>query len=98
MSEIVIIAESGSDVPAAEAAELGIEMAKSEVSHTVEEAVEIASRLGYPCVLRPAYTMGGTGGGLVYNVEELRTVASYALDIDVPEQPVCHAHVEDVEV
>lgn len=60
-------------------AELGIEMARSEVSHTVEEAVEIASRLGYPCVLRPAYTMGGTGGGLVYNVEELRTVVARGL-------------------
>lgn len=60
-------------------AELGIEMARSEVSHTVEEAVEIASRLGYPCVLRPAYTMGGTGGGLVYNVDELRTVVARGL-------------------
>ena len=59
--------------------ELGIEMARSEVSHTVEEAVEIASRLGYPCVLRPAYTMGGTGGGLVYNVEELKTVVARGL-------------------
>ena len=60
-------------------AELGIEMARSEVSHTLEEAVEIASRLGYPCVLRPAYTMGGTGGGLVYNVDELRTVVARGL-------------------
>ncbi|MDD6651876.1 MAG: carbamoyl-phosphate synthase large subunit [Eggerthellales bacterium] len=60
-------------------AELGIDMARSEVSHTVEEAVEIASRLGYPCVLRPAYTMGGTGGGLVYNVEELKTVVARGL-------------------
>ena len=60
-------------------AQLGIEMARSEVSHTVEEAVEIASRLGYPCVLRPAYTMGGTGGGLVYNVDELRTVVARGL-------------------
>lgn len=60
-------------------AELGIEMARSEVSHTVEEAVEIASCLGYPCVLRPAYTMGGTGGGLVYNVDELRTVVARGL-------------------
>ncbi len=60
-------------------AELGIEMARSEVSHTIEEAVEIASRLGYPCVLRPAYTMGGTGGGLVYNVDELRTVVARGL-------------------
>ena len=46
-------------------ASLGIEMARSEVANTVEEAVEIAERLGYPCVLSPAYTMGGTGGGLV---------------------------------
>ena len=60
-------------------AELGIEMAKSKVSHTVEEAVEIADELGYPCVLRPAYTMGGTGGGLVYNVDELRTVVARGL-------------------
>lgn len=60
-------------------AELGIEMARSEVSHSVDEAVEIASRLGYPCVLRPAYTMGGTGGGLVYNVDELRTVVARGL-------------------
>ncbi len=60
-------------------AELGIDMARSEVSHTVEEAVEIAGRLGYPCVLRPAYTMGGTGGGLVYNVEELKTVVARGL-------------------
>ena len=51
---------------------LGIEMARSKVAYSVEEAVAIAAELGYPCVLRPAYTMGGTGGGLVYNVEELQ--------------------------
>ena len=56
--------------------ELGIEMAKSAPAYTVEEAVKIASELGYPCVIRPAYTMGGTGGGIVYNEEELRKVAA----------------------
>ncbi|MBN1277378.1 MAG: carbamoyl-phosphate synthase large subunit [Deltaproteobacteria bacterium] len=55
---------------------LGIEMPKSEPAFTVEEAEKIAETLGYPVVVRPAYTMGGTGGGLVYNVEELRTIAS----------------------
>ena len=60
-------------------AELGIEMARSKVSHTVDEAVAIAEELGYPCVLRPAYTMGGTGGGLVYNIEELKTVVARGL-------------------
>ena len=58
---------------------LGIEMAKSEVAYTVEEALEIAEKLSYPVVLRPAYTMGGAGGGLVYNKEELSTVCARGL-------------------
>ncbi len=55
---------------------LGIDMPKSEPAYTVEESERIADELGYPVVIRPAYTMGGTGGGLVYNVEELRIIAS----------------------
>ena len=58
---------------------LGIEMARSEVAYTVEEALAIADKLGYPVVLRPAYTMGGAGGGLVYNKEELKVVCSRGL-------------------
>lgn len=58
---------------------IGIEMARSEVSYSVEEALSIADTLGYPVVLRPAYTMGGTGGGLVYNREELKTVCARGL-------------------
>lgn len=58
---------------------LGIEMARSEVAYSVEEALEIADRLHYPVVLRPAYTMGGAGGGLVYNKEELKTVCARGL-------------------
>ena len=60
-------------------ASLGIEMARSEVAYTVEEALDIAGRLGYPVVLRPAYTMGGAGGGLVYNKEELKVVCARGL-------------------
>ncbi len=58
---------------------LGIEMPKSELAYSVEEAERIADDMGYPVVIRPAYTMGGTGGGFVYNVEELRTVAARGL-------------------
>ena len=58
---------------------LGIEMARSEVAYSVEEALAIADKLGYPVVLRPADTMGGAGGGLVYNVEELKTVCARGL-------------------
>jgi len=62
---------------------LGIEMAKSEPAYSVEEAETIASKLGYPVVIRPAYTMGGAGGGLVYNVDELRTVASRGISASI---------------
>ncbi len=59
--------------------ELGIEMARSEVAYSVDEALGIAEKLGYPVVLRPAYTMGGAGGGLVYNKEELKVVCARGL-------------------
>ncbi|MGE5676789.1 MAG: ATP-grasp domain-containing protein, partial [Pseudomonadota bacterium] len=55
---------------------LGIEMPRSEAAYSVEEALGIAEKLGYPVVIRPAYAMGGTGGGLVFNEAELKTIAS----------------------
>ena len=58
---------------------IGIEMARSEVAYSVDEALAIADQLGHPVVLRPAYTMGGAGGGLVYNKEELKTVCARGL-------------------
>ena len=58
---------------------LGIEMPQSEIAHTVEECEAIADKLGYPVVVRPAYTLGGTGGGMVYNTEELRVIAGRGL-------------------
>ncbi len=59
--------------------ELGIGMPRSEVAYTVDEAVKIAEKLRYPVVLRPAYTMGGAGGGMVYNVDELKVVCARGL-------------------
>jgi len=58
---------------------LDIPLPKSEISNSVKEAESIAQKLGYPVVLRPAYTMGGTGGGIAYNVEELRTIVTRGL-------------------
>lgn len=65
---------------------LGIDMPRSKAVHSVEEAEGVASELGYPVVVRPAYTLGGTGGGLVYNVEELHTVASRGLAASIVNQ------------
>ncbi|UCD15691.1 MAG: carbamoyl-phosphate synthase large subunit [Candidatus Omnitrophota bacterium] len=58
---------------------LGIDLPKSQACQSVEEAQEIAERLKYPVVLRPAYTLGGTGGGIAYNVEELKTIVNRGL-------------------
>ncbi len=65
---------------------LGIEMARSQVAYSVDDALSIAEELGYPVVLRPAYTMGGAGGGLVYNRDELRTVCARGLQASLIHQ------------
>src|SRR5512142_1139588 len=58
---------------------LGIDMPRSEIAYSVEQAEKIAERIGYPAIIRPAYTLGGTGGGAVFNIEELRTISSRGL-------------------
>ena len=65
---------------------LGIETPKSEAVNTLRDAEKVAEDLGYPVVIRPAYTMGGTGGGLVYNIEELRTIVSRGLSASIMNQ------------
>ncbi len=59
---------------------LGIDMPRSRIANSLPEAEEVVREIGLPCVIRPAYTMGGTGGGLVKNMEEFRTVAARGLD------------------
>jgi carbamoyl-phosphate synthase large subunit len=76
---------------------LGIEMPTSELAYSVEEAEAIAGRLGYPLVIRPAYTMGGTGGGHVYNVEELRTIAARGIAASLVGQILVEESVEGWE-
>ncbi|HNU31837.1 MAG TPA: ATP-grasp domain-containing protein, partial [Sedimentisphaerales bacterium] len=65
---------------------LGIDIPRSEIAYSVEEAEKIAEKIGYPAIIRPAYTMGGTGGGAVFNVEELRAVASRGLSVSLVHQ------------
>ena len=65
---------------------LGIEMPKSEAVNNLANAERVAGELGFPVVIRPAYTMGGTGGGLVYNIEELRTIVSRGLSASIVNQ------------
>ena len=80
---------------------LGIDTPRSDITYSVEGAEKIAETLGYPVVVRPAYTMGGAGGGLVYNVEELRTVAGRGLELSMTHQCLIEESIlgwEELEV
>lgn len=80
---------------------LGVETPRSDIAWSVKEAEEIAKRLNYPVVVRPAYTMGGAGGGLVYNVEELRTTVGRGLELSLTHQCLIEESIlgwEELEV
>src|SRR5512137_768672 len=77
--------------------ELGIDLPKSKIAFSVEEAEKVATELGYPVIIRPAFTLGGTGGGLVYNVEELRVVASRGIAASMVGQILVEESVEGWE-
>jgi carbamoyl-phosphate synthase large subunit len=76
---------------------IGLEMPRSEIAHTIEEIEAIAEKIGLPVVLRPAYTMGGTGGGLVFDKEELRTVGSRGLSASLVGQVLVEESVHGWE-
>ncbi|ABR56053.1 carbamoyl-phosphate synthase, large subunit [Methanococcus aeolicus Nankai-3] len=65
---------------------VGVDVLKSEVAYTVEESLSIAEKLGYPVVVRPAFTLGGTGGGVAFNPEELKSIASKGLEYSLKNQ------------
>ena len=67
-------------------AQIGVPVPRSEPCYSVAEAELIAENLKYPVVLRPAYTMGGTGGGIAYNVEELREIVNRGLTVSLIHQ------------
>ncbi|MFH0877673.1 MAG: carbamoyl-phosphate synthase large subunit [Candidatus Omnitrophota bacterium] len=66
--------------------QLDISVLRSEIAHSVEQAEEIAAKIGLPVVIRPAYTMGGTGGGIAYNNEELKVIAARGLAMSIAHQ------------
>ncbi len=60
---------------------IGLECPRAEIAHTMEEAWDVQSRLGFPCIIRPSFTMGGTGGGIAYNKEEFEEICTRGLDL-----------------
>ncbi len=81
---------------------LGIETPRSGIVHSVDEAVALVEKtIGYPVVVRPAYTMGGAGGGFCYNIEELRTICARGLDASLTHQCLIEESIlnwEELEV
>jgi carbamoyl-phosphate synthase large subunit len=71
--------------------EIGVEVPRSAYAASVEDAEEFAANIGYPLVIRPSFTLGGSGGGIAYNVEELRSVVSHGLELS----PVHRVLVEE---
>lgn len=61
--------------------EIGLECPKAEVAHTLEEALDIQTRVGYPTIIRPSFTLGGSGGGIAYNREELVEIVNRGLEL-----------------
>jgi len=76
---------------------LGIEMPRSEIALSLEDAERVLEKIDLPCVIRPAYTLGGTGGGLVYNLEEFRVVVNRGLSASMVGQVLIEESVEGWE-
>jgi carbamoyl-phosphate synthase large subunit len=60
--------------------EIGLQVPRSGIAHSVEEALDVANETGYPAIIRPSFTLGGTGGGIAYNVKEFREMVRHGLD------------------
>ena len=59
---------------------IGCKVPFSKVARSIDEAKEVANSIGFPCVIRPAFTLGGTGGGIAYNIEEVETISKAGID------------------
>ena len=61
----------------------GLESARSGIAHSMDDARAVLAEIGFPAVIRPAFTMGGSGGGVAYNIEEFEQIASRGLDLSM---------------
>ncbi|MFV3319212.1 carbamoyl-phosphate synthase large subunit [Pseudomonas sp. NY15374] len=61
--------------------DIGLECPRSGIAHSMEEAYAVLEKLGFPCIIRPSFTMGGTGGGIAYNREEFEEICTRGLDL-----------------
>ena len=60
---------------------IGLECPHAEIANNMTQAVDVVSRIGFPCIIRPSFTMGGTGGGIAYNIDEFKEICHRGLDL-----------------
>ena len=60
--------------------DIGLDLPESGLAYNLEEAIEVAEKLGFPVIIRPSFTLGGTGGGIAYNIEEFKEIASRGIE------------------
>lgn len=60
---------------------IGLECPRAEIAHTMDQARDVSERIGFPCIIRPSFTMGGTGGGIAYNIQEFEEICARGLDL-----------------
>ncbi len=60
---------------------IGLDMPRSVIAHSLEEAIQVQASIGFPCIIRPSFTMGGSGGGIAYNTEEFEEICRRGLDL-----------------
>lgn len=60
---------------------IGLECPRAGIAHSMEEAWDVQKQVGFPCIIRPSFTMGGTGGGIAYNPEEFEEICNKGLEL-----------------
>ena len=60
---------------------IDLETPQSGIAHSMEDALEVQREIGFPCIIRPSFTLGGSGGGVAYNIEEFKTICEKGLDL-----------------
>ena len=60
---------------------IGLETPRSGIAHNMEDALEVLEDIGFPCIIRPSFTLGGSGGGIAYNIKEFKTICEKGLDL-----------------
>ena len=71
--------------------EIGLDMPRAAIAHSMEEAYQVQAMVGYPTIIRPSFTMGGSGGGIAYNREEFEEICKRGLDLS----PVSELLIEE---